>query len=73
MKNKKNPSFAEIGAGTGLIFVSMVVILLDSSQVPYVIMNISLGLMIATGLFSSNSSKTKCIKTTAKNNHEKQL
>jgi len=50
---------AEIGAGLGLITVSLTFCIIDSSMMPYMGLNVVLGFLISTGLLSDKRVSTK--------------
>jgi hypothetical protein len=50
---------AELGAGIGLLFVCIVCVLLDLEHIEIYLPLSSIGLMMATGVFSAKSGK-KC-------------
>ncbi len=50
---------AEVGAGLGLITVSLTFCIIDNSMVPYMWLNIVLGFLISTGLLSDKRLSSK--------------
>lgn len=70
MKDKRNVSPLEVGAGVGLIFVSVVLTLIDFELLPHTISSFATGLMIATGLFSEADKNKACRKRKAQPTEE---
>jgi hypothetical protein len=56
---KTKAQAVEIGAGLGLITVSLTFCIIDSSMLPYMGLNVVLGFLISTGLLSDKRLSTK--------------